>query len=320
MISRLLRTFGLMVLIIYLVTASLSASEPILIGKGVDAKWSPVKEFLSFIRSDSLFVMTGEPASGTICVDVGPILRYEWLSDSCLLIQQRHERREHGGTRLTDRITKTCLDGNQSEVVADSGIVGRDNWRRLSVTKLANGDVGYFDDASGQETFRREGGLSRRQGKQGSTGYWVAPEPAPDGKIWLHYGVDNNKRQVTLSENHYALPQLSPTNDKFFCKSARGDLVVFDTLGNVLSNLGRVDFPSWSPDGKWIAFCEGTYTEFDIVGSDICIARYDGSQRSRLTNTPNAIEVEPVFSPGGMKLIYREYGSGRIVLVETGIE
>lgn len=318
--SQLLRTFGMMVMIMSLVTTSLSASEPILIGKGVDAKWSPVKEYLSFIRNDSLFVITGETASGTICVDVGPILRYEWLSDSCLLIQQRHERREQGATRLTDRITKTCLDGNQFEVVADSGIVGRENWRRLSVIKLANGDVGYFDDASGQESFQLVAASLARPGSQRSFGYWVAPEPVPDGKIWLYYGVHDSKRQVTLSENHYALPQLSPTNDKFFCKSARGDLVVFDTLGNVLSSLGRVDFPVWSPDGEWIAFGEVIYTEFDIVGSDIGISRFDGSQQHRLTDTPNVIEVEPVFSPAGTKLIYREYGSGRIVLIETGIE
>ncbi len=293
------------------------ADGAVQVGYGGETKWSPGDVCLSYLRGDSLFVVMSNDFATATCIDVGPILRYEWLSDSCLLIQQRYQEKRKSGTLITDRITRVCLDGNRTELIADSGIVGKDNRRRLSVTKLSNGDVGYFDDASGQSEFHGMNPASPKITETKLKGYWVSPDPIPDGKIWLHYGSETNKRLLTQSENHYALPQLSPTSDRFFCKSQRGDLVVFDTLGNELSNLGRVDFPVWSKDGKWIAFCETAFTEFDIVGSDVCIARFDGSLRRKLTDTRDVIEVEPVFSPTGKKLIYREYRSGKLIIVDT---
>lgn len=316
------RTLVAAAMMILIMATALTAAEPVLIGKGVDAKWSPVKELLSYIRLDSLFVVTGESGSQPICVNVGPILRYEWLNDSCLLVQQRHQQERLEGLLITDRICRVSLDGNQSEVASDSGIVGRDNPRRLAVTKLANGDVGYFDNASGQEIFIQQSASISRPDVHASGGYWVTAGGvgAPWGKVWLVSQADGSSRQVTRSENDYVLPQLSPTNDRFFCFAARGDLVVFDTLGNELGNLGRVEWPTWSSDGEWIAFCATQYTEFDIAGSDVGIARFDGTQRRLLTNTANAMEVEPVFSPNAKRLIYRDYGSGNLAVVDTEIQ
>lgn len=317
MLAESLRTFVTGSVVVMLLTTFVLAGGAVQVGYGGESKWSPGDVYLSYLRGDSLFVVMSNEFATATCVDVGPILRYEWLGDSCLLVQQRYQGKRKDGTLITDRITRVCLDGNRIELIADSGLVGKDNRRRLSITRLSNGDVGYFDNASGQTEFHRTNPASPQINETKPSGYWVSPDPIPDGKIWLHYGSENDKRLVTRSESHYALPQLSPTNDKFFCKSQRGDLVIFDTLGNELSNLGRVDFPTWSRDGRWIAYCECTYTEFDIVGSDIAIASFDGSQRRRLTNTHDLIEVEPVFSPTGKKLVYKEYRSGRLMIIDT---
>lgn len=320
--SQLVRTFGLSILTVMMAVAFAAAAEPVLIGKGVDAKWSPVREWLSFLRNDSLFVVASELDRTPRFVDVGPILHYEWLNDSCLLVQERFDVEKKGGRLITNKISTVCLDGAKSEVVADSGIVGKDDIRRLSVRRVAGGEVGYFDDDTGGEVFHPKSSPRSDFGEPGSRAYWVKTDGSnsPWGKVWLYYGIDGSKRLITTTENHYLLPRLAPTADKLFCSSARGDLVVFDTLGHELANLGRVDFPTWSSDGEWIAFCETSYTERDIAGSDVCLARFDGSQRRCLTNTADIIEVEPVFSPRCTKLIYRQEMSGNLMIIESGIE
>jgi hypothetical protein len=40
----------------------------------------------------------------------------------------------------------------------------------------------------------------------------------------MYYGAADQKRRLIKSENDYALPVLAPSNDRFFCVAARGDL------------------------------------------------------------------------------------------------
>jgi hypothetical protein len=61
---------------------------------------------------------------------------------------------------------------------------------------------------------------------------------------------------------HWALPRFSPTADRIaagrWSRGGRYDIVVMDTIGNVLDvvtdGIGINAAPAWSPDGRWIVF------------------------------------------------------------------
>jgi Tol biopolymer transport system component len=58
--------------------------------------------------------------------------------------------------------------------------------------------------------------------------------------------------------------------------------------------------PSWSPDGRWIAF---------IAGGNVWRMRADGTQKTRLTKTPS-INEQPAFSPDGTRIVYQDDMTG----------
>jgi TolB protein len=62
--------------------------------------------------------------------------------------------------------------------------------------------------------------------------------------------------------------------------------------------LSHEEWPSWSPDGQWLAF---TSTRDD--NQEIYVCRPDGSQRKRLTSDP-ALDVHPAWSPDGKRIAF----------------
>jgi Tol biopolymer transport system component len=67
--------------------------------------------------------------------------------------------------------------------------------------------------------------------------------------------------------------------------------------------------PTWSPDGKQIAFARRGKGGFDLFA---CAA--DGSELTRLTNTRGVDELSPAWSPDGAEIAFARYEKG----VENG--
>jgi len=71
--------------------------------------------------------------------------------------------------------------------------------------------------------------------------------------------------------------------------------------------------PVFSPDGERVAFLRGRRTIFQYPESevsafvtDLFVARSDGSEARRLTDTPGARELSPSWDPSGARLAYTE--------------
>lgn len=75
-----------------------------------------------------------------------------------------------------------------------------------------------------------------------------------------------------------------------------GDRCVVDTPGSD-------EYPTWSPDGQWIAFVGG-----DGKREDVYLVRADGSDLTRVTGNAGTSYGPPVWSPDGRSLGYTVTG------------
>ncbi len=295
-------------------------SEPILVGVGAEAKWSPNETAIAFRRGDSLYVKSLSPDKPAQGIYYAPIVSFEWLDDSTIATYEKEYYPVKGGRTRVQRIAKVPLHAPSIEIAKDSLNMNAPRPRFTGFQRFTDGSVGYFDNTNTDNRPVRLSAPTSNVGRQADSAkqsLFLRTIPEGWGKIFICYGNSVNCRLVTLSENHYLLPLLSPGRDKLTCHSARGDLVVFDTLGMELANLGRGEMESWSPDGQHIVLCvtKEAGDPGDIVASDIYITRWDGTEKKEITSTPNLVEIEPAFSPSGTKLLYREHPSGRLYVI-----
>ena len=136
----------------------------------------------------------------------------------------------------------------------------------------------------------------------------------------------NNARNLTNNPDKDFQPSWSPDGKRIAFMSNRDghvhaihgwptyEIYVMDADGDNLQNLTNNPnddtSPSWSPDGKRIAFAswDGKFIEF-VVDFEIYVMDADGDNLQNLTNNPND-DRYPSWSPDGKRIVFSSERAG----------
>ncbi len=118
--------------------------------------------------------------------------------------------------------------------------------------------------------------------------------------------VDGNvKRELKpLGEGIYLWPKLSPDGQRIVFTYAGDGTYVCDLNGSILTKIGYANAPTWSPDGKWIAYMVDHDDGHFYTDSEIFISSADGLQKIQVTNTKDVIEMYPNWGSDLSKLVF----------------
>jgi Tol biopolymer transport system component len=284
--------------------------ETILVGKGSLPKWSPDGTRLAFLCAGGICV-TDSSGKGEI-IEIGPLSpkNYEWMSDSELVVREWEYGRIKGRQTVTARIKKVNLGGKIETITETQPTFENSNPESFSkFTVLKDGTVGYYEDLHalrGGPFFKvvRTGRLKPVEAEKQMIVAGIKGEKG----VWLVSADRSIRKKVT--DKGYRFVQISPDGFKFIGNNSRGDVIVFDTTGNEIANLGRGEILSegrtgnWSPDSKKIVYNVTTDDGHYTLTSDLYLAHWDGSSKIQITDTPDELEFDPVWSPDGTKIAY----------------
>ncbi len=134
------------------------------------------------------------------------------------------------------------------------------------------------------------------------------------GKIVL---IDNGeiKELAPLGDGIYIWPELSPDGQKIVFTFAGDATYICDLNGEILTKIGYANAPTWSPDGKWIAYMVDHDDGHFYTDSEIFISAADGSKKIQITDTADIIEMYPNWGADISKLVFSS-NSGQIFLAK----
>jgi hypothetical protein len=311
---------GLLTLLTFLSvhTTAGQDSKPILVDYGSKPRWSPNEQSIAFVRNDSLFVKRLDSSQTAKFIHSGPVLSLEWIDDSTIVAQELHDTHNKDTVFSVTRIWLLTLSGQSTEIASDSCNVSDSRCRSLQLRRLTDRTVG-FHDASVREqrvTRIRSGGVLETGMLEDSQSLFVATKPAVWGKVWLYHGFGDSGRQVTPSENHYSFTRLAPSLDKFTCNASNGNLVVFDTLGNELGNLGDGWAPVWDSQSEYAIFLVEFDSEFDVDSEEVWVAKFDGTEKRRVPSRKYGTGYNVSFAPHSPFVVFANHPDGGIYILK----
>jgi Tol biopolymer transport system component len=122
-----------------------------------------------------------------------------------------------------------------------------------------------------------------------------------------------------LGKGNYIWSSVSPDKTKLLFTLAGKGTFISDLNGTILYEIGYANAPVWSPDGKWILYMVDKDDGTNFISSDIFISSADDNKKFQLTNEPDRINMYPLWSSKGDKVVFNS-AEGEIILLELKID
>lgn len=118
--------------------------------------------------------------------------------------------------------------------------------------------------------------------------------------------LTNGQRKVLrpFGKRSYIWPSISPDGTKLLFTCAGKGSYISDLEGNIITDLGYANYPSWSNDGEWILCMIDKDDGLQTISSDLEIIKSDGSIRTKLTQTDDKMEMYPSWGKTKNELVY----------------
>ncbi len=250
-----------------------------------------------------------------------------------------------GGSAAADRDAA----GTATPAAADPEPISMPDEAALSPALGPEGRLVYTAHRDGRWTLvsSRPDGSDPRVESDGARDYWApafdpasgrllahGPGPVADASVFESDApgaflahppllVDMPDRQVSLVGIRGYLPAVDPTSGEIATSEAfarlvasrpdgSGRRVIHDLAGGADRYRGPDSAwgPSWSKDGRWLAFIVGPPFASDAVDVDIWKIRSDGAGLVNLTPDSDANDALPDFSPDGRRIVFRSRRGG----------
>jgi Tol biopolymer transport system component len=95
----------------------------------------------------------------------------------------------------------------------------------------------------------------------------------------------------------------------------KGHLFVYVIKSGNITDLGEGINGQWLPDGR-IIYCIASDNGRIITSSDLYTINSDGTDKIKITNTLNLIEIQPTLSPDYNSIVFRDDKTGSIYLAD----
>ena len=113
----------------------------------------------------------------------------------------------------------------------------------------------------------------------------------------------------------YIWPEISPDGKKLLFKKLGDGCYISDLDGNILSSLGNINAPHWSPDGKWLVYMDDKDDGHRLLSSEIHIKNIETEQDIQLTDTKDLIEIYPQWGADMNNIVFAS-AVGQIYLMQ----
>jgi hypothetical protein len=136
-----------------------------------------------------------------------------------------------------------------------------------------------------------------------------------DDQLWIYRFEIGKRTRISDGKLGYFNPQWSPDGSKVLYSSLNGLMRVFDPELEKTFDLGHGNRPSWSADSRLIAFYTKEFQGPQLVNTDIFIVKSDGSERQRITETSEVLEMDPSFANGDREILSQTFSRRSLVSI-----
>lgn len=270
--------------------------------------WSPDGQKIAAAGKNyrGIWVMSAEGDNlQAISNDRGAGFKFAWSTDSREIVArtQRHVFR-----RKVNAIKVFNLETNTSKILKEykSAVLSSPKW-------TPDNRMIYFQTRNGLD-FIPSGRSAERVANADSA---RAIFYHRDGQFVLTDRTGKEIAKIKPVPGNYLNAVLSPDAKKIAFEVLGGNMYVVNIDDSQLVDLGRGERPAWSPDSEWLTYVIPTDDGHRMLTSDIYVIRIDGTGKTKLTDTPELLEMNPAWSPDGQYIAFDERNSGRIYKIKV---